>query len=96
MILIKFDHQKQFRSLEFCTIPLAEIHEPWGPRNKFQNQYFDDSALLSRQVMIEIEAEDTIVDRKARKKAKKEKKKAKKQKKELKKLKKKAKYGKEV
>ena len=46
--------------------------------------------------MIEIETEDTIADRKARKKAKKEKKKAKKHKKELKKLKKKAKYGKEV
>ena len=43
--------------------------------------------------MIEIESEDAIAAKKAKKKAKKEKKKAKKQKKELKKLKKKMKYG---
>jgi hypothetical protein len=43
--------------------------------------------------MIEIEPEDAIAAKKAKKRAKKEKKKAKKQKKELKKLKKKVKYG---
>lgn len=48
---------------------------------------------LQLQVMIEIESEEVIAEKKAKKKVKKDKKKAKKAKKEMKKIKKKAKYG---